>query len=211
MQAAKQALRAKERARRAVKEEVYWRQVGAQVEGWLHEQLPLPMDQPLVVGGFAALPGEPIVWRLPGRMAWPRVDGTDLVFCACLQTDLVPGWRGILEPPDTAPLVDPDLILVPGLAFSPAGDRLGRGKGFYDRYLSGSKALTIGVTDQAGIYSDIPKVSLDYTVDLVVTEGPVHIAEMEELDHADGHSNWSAGPGYRTWALRRIKASKSTA
>ena len=80
MQAAKQALRAKERARRAVKEEVYWRQVGAQVEGWLHEQLPVPVDQPLVVGGFAALPGEPIVWRLPGQMAWPRVDGTDLVF-----------------------------------------------------------------------------------------------------------------------------------
>ncbi len=211
MQAAKQALRAKERARRAEQEEVYWRQVGARVEGWLHEQLPIPTDQPLVVGGYAPLPGEPIVWRAPGQQAWPRVDGTDLVFCACAQNDLVPGWRGILEPPESAPLVDPDLILVPGLAFSPTGDRLGRGKGFYDRYLNGSKALTIGVTDQAGMYGEIPTVSLDYTVDLVVTEGPVHIAEIKEWDHADGHSNRSASTGYRTWALRRIKASKSTA
>jgi len=58
MQAAKQALRATERARRAGQDEVYWRHVGAQVERWLHEQLPVPMDQPLVVGGFAALPGQ---------------------------------------------------------------------------------------------------------------------------------------------------------
>ena len=136
MQAAKQALRATERARRAGQDEVYWRHVGAQVERWLHEQLPVPMDQPLVVGGFAALPGEPAVWRVPGQAAWPRVNGKDLVFCACSQSDLVPGWRGILEPPETAPLVAPDLVLVPGLAFSPSGDRLGRGKGFYDRYLN---------------------------------------------------------------------------
>ena len=211
MQAAKQALRASERARRAKYDEVYWRQVGVEVERWLLEQLPIPMDQPLVVGGFAALPGEPVIWRLPGQRAYPRVSGTDLVFCVCSQNDLVPGWRGILEPPDTTPRVDPDLIVVPGLAFSRSGDRLGRGKGFYDRYLNGSKALTIGVTDQAGIYDDVPKLPFDYAVDLVLTESRVHVADIKELDHADGHSNRSAGTGYRTWALRRLTARKGTA
>jgi 5-formyltetrahydrofolate cyclo-ligase len=89
------------------------------------------------------------------------VDGEDLVFHACTQAELVSGWRGILEPPATSTVVDPDLILVPGLAFSASGDRLGRGKGFYDRYLDGSQALTVGVTDSAGIYDQIPKTSLD--------------------------------------------------
>jgi 5-formyltetrahydrofolate cyclo-ligase len=207
MQALKQALRARERSRRAEKDEAYWRHIGAVIGFWLREQLPVPLDRPLVVGGFAAMPGEPVLTEASGITAWPRVDGEDLVFHACVQAELVPGWRGVFEPLLSAPVVDPDLILVPGLAFSASGDRLGRGKGFYDRFLSDSKALTIGVTDSAGIYDQIPKSSLDYTVDVVLTEGQVHIADKKELDHADGRRSSRIGPGYRAWALSRLKAS----
>jgi 5-formyltetrahydrofolate cyclo-ligase len=210
MQVRKQALRSRERARRAEKDETYWRQIGAEIGRWLREQLPVPTHRPLEVAGFAALPGEPVLTAEAGITAWPRVDGEDLVFHACTQAELVSGWRGILEPPATSTVVDPDLILVPGLAFSASGDRLGRGKGFYDRYLDGSQALTVGVTDSAGIYDQIPKTSLDYSVDVVLTEGQIYVTETKELDHGDGRRSSRITLGYRPWALRRLAESKSS-
>ena len=61
--------------------------------------------------------------------------------------DLRPGTWGILEPaPDKIRPVDPkelDLVVVPGVAFSPDGDRLGYGGGFYDRFLPRTKPETV--------------------------------------------------------------------
>ena len=61
----------------------------------------------------------------------------------------VPGPFGILQPRQTAPAVDPDLILVPLIAVDPHGARLGRGKGHYDRVIarlkrSGARLIGVG-------------------------------------------------------------------
>lgn len=75
---------------------------------------------------------------------------------------LVAGQFGVLEPEVSTPFL-PDVVLVPSLGFTPEGDRLGYGKGFYDRTLAHFKAIghtptTIGVAWATGdIHAIDPK------------------------------------------------------
>jgi 5-formyltetrahydrofolate cyclo-ligase len=62
--------------------------------------------------------------------------------------------------------------LVPGLAFSPAGERLGQGGGYYDRFLPRLRpdCLTVGVVASALLVMALPTDPWDCRVSLVVTE-----------------------------------------
>ena len=72
-------------------------------------------------------------------------------------------------------LEDIDVVLVPGLAFDQSGNRLGRGKGYYDRFLRRllPGTLTIGLALEAMIRDTIPHDGDDYPVNVVVTESRV--------------------------------------
>ena len=64
-----------------------------------------------------------------------------------------------------------DLILIPGVAFDPKGNRLGMGKGYYDRYLKTvPQAFKVGVAFSEQLLDQIPVEAHDEPVDLLITE-----------------------------------------
>lgn len=86
---------------------------------------------------------------------------------------LVPGPYGILEPDGVCPAVPPeefDLILVPGMAFTQDGRRLGRGGGFYDRYLPQTRAALAALVRRFQLIGSIPTGSHDVSVDWLVLD-----------------------------------------
>jgi 5-formyltetrahydrofolate cyclo-ligase len=89
-----------------------------------------------------------------------------------MHTDLAQGRFGIPEPcAGCAPVLvnTLDLILIPGVAFSVTGVRLGRGKGFYDRLLAQTTPNKCGVAFNWQIVDEIPREAHDITVDFLVT------------------------------------------
>ncbi|MEL6371832.1 MAG: 5-formyltetrahydrofolate cyclo-ligase [Pseudomonadota bacterium] len=90
------------------------------------------------------------------KIALPRVAGRKepLTFHSFVPGDtLKKGKVGVMEPDRTAPEITPDIVVVPLLGFSTAGDRLGYGGGYYDRTLA---ALRDTVTDQSADPGDTP-------------------------------------------------------
>ncbi|MBS1960319.1 MAG: 5-formyltetrahydrofolate cyclo-ligase [Bdellovibrionales bacterium] len=87
----------------------------------------------------------------------------------------VPGsGHRIFHPLESQPLIRDEQItavLVPGLGFTVDGTRLGRGAGFYDRYLSGiPAALRIGVAFEVQMLDSLPKGAHDAEIDMILTE-----------------------------------------
>ena len=80
---------------------------------------------------------------------------------------------GMWEPDETCPIVEKDaidLILVPGLCFDRQGRRMGRGGGFYDRYLADFNGATVALCRRAMLCDALPVDDWDLPVELVVTE-----------------------------------------
>ena len=82
------------------------------------------------------------------------------------------GAMGISEPDGDVP-VEPseiDVMVLPGLAFTPDCKRLGRGKGYYDRYMSreGFHAYTIGICHTVQLLDTLPVESHDKSIDEVI-------------------------------------------
>ncbi|MDR1390087.1 MAG: 5-formyltetrahydrofolate cyclo-ligase [Treponema sp.] len=106
----------------------------------------------------------------------PRVEGSRLCFYKLDTTkDLRRGAFGVREPAAAAkylpePGVKP-LVLCPGLAFDAAGGRLGRGRGYYDRFLAGAeRAFTaIGVCLDCQLVKKVPLAAHDYRMDYILT------------------------------------------
>lgn len=128
---------------------------------------------------FLSLPDEPQTRELLAalsaehRIVLPRVEGDDMDFVVYSPGDLRIGAFGIEEPAgnDTVAPAEIDAMIVPGVAFTADGARLGRGRGYYDRYIArdGFRAVCIGVCFAEQIVANLPVEPHDRKVDAVVT------------------------------------------
>ena len=84
--------------------------------------------------------------------------------------DLVPNGYGILEPTGQAVDARPDLALIPLVSFDRNRHRLGRGKGYYDRFLASFKGKSIALAFGEQEYPDLPVEEFDRKVDAVITD-----------------------------------------
>ncbi len=127
---------------------------------------PLPLMKALAdAGATLALPkiarrGQPLIMR-----AWP--------WGAPLDT----GQWGIREPKADYPEVEPDILLVPLLAFDRSGQRIGYGAGYYDITIAGlrsRKSITaVGIAFAMQEVPAVPATERDARLDLVLTENEV--------------------------------------
>lgn len=126
--------------------------------------------------GTAAMIEE--AWRRKKRVWVPRVNGEEMEFFLLDSfADLHPGAYGIREPdslkhPDTSD----GFMIVPGVAFDRKRNRIGYGKGYYDRYLKMHPALrTAAVAFDLQIVDRIEAEEQDIRPDLLVTESGIYI------------------------------------
>ena len=126
-------------------------------------------------------------WRVGKRLFYPRLtkgyDG-DFVLVHSID-DMIAGPSGIPEPSGNKILNGRTehglLIFVPGISFDREGNRLGRGKGWYDRMLHriGANATCIGLAYDFQVVHQIPVEPWDQSVDYIVTEN--EIIDCEEI------------------------------
>ena len=105
----------------------------------------------------------------------PKVTGKDLEFRKIINfSSLEKGDFDILEPKEDCKQDNNlDIVLVPTVAISPEGVRLGYGHGYYDRFLSKNQTTTISLTLEKQIVKKIPREKHDIIIDWIVTEDRV--------------------------------------
>lgn len=113
------------------------------------------------------------------RVCVPLCDESDLSMTAREITefsDLHSGCYGILEPKDCSSVVekdDIDFIIVPGCAFSEDGHRIGYGKGYYDKFLSGARGISCGLSYDFSIADDIGAEKTDVPLNMIITQSRI--------------------------------------
>lgn len=113
-------------------------------------------------------------WSAQKRVLLPQVVGDDLCLrCYTSAADMAVGAYGILEPVGEL-FTDYDaisLVVVPGVAFDAAGNRLGRGKGYYDRLLPRlTAAYKIGICFPFQLVDCVPAEPFDIRMDEIISQ-----------------------------------------
>jgi 5-formyltetrahydrofolate cyclo-ligase len=146
--------------------------------------LPVTVVRGSIVSGFMPIRSEinpiPLMRRCAeagARLALPAIlqRGTPLALRLwSVGERLVPGQWGIREPAPDAPEADPDIMLVPVVAFDRRGGRIGYGAGYYDMTIAGVRArktvVALGVAYATQEVPEVPLLAHDVRLDLVLTE-----------------------------------------
>lgn len=142
---------------------------------------------------YVALPHEiqtlPLIeqWRVEGKRVFvPSFADRNSSMAWCVLTDteeLAPGSFGVMQPRDATPETPPPHapVIVPGLAFTRTGHRLGRGGGHYDRFVATHRGLSVGLTSDAMLAGELPVEPHDVPVDVVVTDRGIFVHSRDKI------------------------------
>jgi len=110
-------------------------------------------------------------WHLKKQIILPTVVGDDIIPVEFgKDTTFAVGDFNILEPQNEPYKGDFDLIVVPGVAFDRNGNRIGRGKGYYDRFLCRHlNVKRIGICFDFQLVDEVPAEPFDIRMDEVIT------------------------------------------
>ena len=107
-------------------------------------------------------------------LAVPKIIGKSEMIAAELThlIDLEPDKMGILTPKSNQSVSIPfDIAFTPGVGFTDKGDRLGYGRGYYDRWFAKNEVKTkIGIAFEAQVVETLPTEETDMSLDILVTE-----------------------------------------
>ena len=130
----------------------------------------------LGVGLYWQMLGEPDLLKSAVNSSWktsiPKVNGVKMDFAPYEIGDtLEPSEFGNLVQPTANERVLPNIVIVPALAFSIEGHRLGFGKGHYDQYFAKNENIVkIGVCFHENLYEYLPNESHDIKMDYIITD-----------------------------------------
>jgi 5-formyltetrahydrofolate cyclo-ligase len=129
---------------------------------------------------------------------FPKIQAKHLVLIRVRSaSELKPGRFGIAEPSGQEALpagdLDDAVVCVPGLAFSPSGQRLGRGGGYYDRLLStiSPQVSLLGLAYSFQLLDRLPESKGDRRVHYVFTQSAVHAAPSHAVSISGVHAKQS--------------------
>lgn len=124
-------------------------------------------------------------WNTHKNFFLPRVNGFDLEILSYDKSNLRSGAFKIEEPEgnEIHDIEDIELIIVPAVALDRSGNRIGRGKGFYDRLLKNAKATKIGIIYDFQLIDNIPAEAHDITVDYIITENEIIRTTHSPISH----------------------------
>lgn len=103
------------------------------------------------------------------QFVFPRVERKQMVFAEMTEKHNS-GYFGQREPQCEQAIVIPDVLIVPLLAFTETGYRLGYGGGYYDRYLADIQRPTIGVAFDVQKVVELPVEPFDIALERIITE-----------------------------------------
>ncbi len=120
--------------------------------------------------------------RLGGdkKIILPVVNGDILILKEFVPSEVATGYMNIMEPQE-GECIDPssiEIAVIPGVAFDPRCNRMGRGKGFYDKLLPYMNCKTIGLGFDFQIVDTIPCEEFDKPLHMVVSESSCYSSPL---------------------------------
>lgn len=172
----KEEIRRAMRARKALLDDTEREKAATRVFERLEKSTPFMVAENILM--YHSLPDELSThrflekWGKIKRFFLPRVNGVNLDILPYEASRLELGAFQIEEPTgdDTVPVESIDMVVVPGVAYDRNGNRLGRGRGFYDRLLAESRATKIGVCYEFQLVDEIECDPHDVAMDIVISE-----------------------------------------